>query len=138
MTSTEPTKDEYARALQSVRDVVTKMAINTSHGRRTRLENIVVSLTTRLAEVAQRPDEPDGDVVKFQKRFSGERRLYDFVGCRAANGSWYLSSRDTRHNKPLTWDELLDFVYDHNGSEKTLRVSTGWDYLIPRQDERTT
>jgi hypothetical protein len=125
---------EYERALDALRDVVARGAEAASSSRRARLDAEVVKLTERLARVARRPDEPSGvaPVVKFTKRFATRGTLYDYAGVRGSDGWWYLTSRDgaPAQDRALTWDELLDFVYDRFGSEQTLRVGVEWQMLI--------
>jgi len=116
---------EYEDALDRICDIVIANSEGKSASRRERLRQVVLSLTKSLVEIAQRPDEPDGDVVRFTKRFRGDSKLYDYVAVKAG-GHWYLSCRDRRNDQPLTWDELLDFAYDSYGSQLTLRVAEDW------------
>jgi hypothetical protein len=118
--------DDYQETLDRLHDIVMTNSVGSSEGRRERLASVVSSLTDRLMEIVERPDEPsNSDVVRFTKRFRSDGKRYEYVGVKS-DGRWYLSCRDRRHDKPLTWDELLDFAYDSYGSQLTLKTAAGW------------
>lgn len=118
----------YQRGLGSVVEAVTSaLPPGTSTSRRRRLESQVTALTDELARIAERPDEPTGDVVKFTKRYEAHGKRFSFAARKARDGYWYLTGSQTGR---YSWDGLLDFVYDRYGSEKTLKVASGWTALV--------
>lgn len=122
--------DDYDATLDRLHDIVVANSAGLSAGRQARLADVVLGVTDQLMKIVQRPDEPtNADVVRFTKRFSGDSKLYEYVAVKAGD-HWYLSNRDRRHDKPLTWDELLDFTYDRYGSQLTLRSAAGWFNLF--------
>ncbi len=122
---------EYELALANVSNVVTAaLAPSASRSRQARLREEVLRLTERLTRVAERPDEPIGDAVRFTKRFQGGDP-FTYVAVRAPDGRWYVTGNVT---KSFRWDDLLDFVTSAGDSLTTLDVVTGWRSLVKRDE----
>lgn len=117
---------DYASALADVRQAVLRGAAETSPGRQTRLANAVESLTTRLAKIAGRPDEPTESVVRFTK-FFGFTKRFDYAA-RRVNGQWHITGHQ-RQTSVYSWEDLLDWLDDRWDSIKTLRVASEWREL---------
>lgn len=74
------------------------------------LHYVDMSLFSPFEQVPARPVEPEpGTVLGFTKRYTEDGHGYSFAALSVARLGWYLTGPNYS-GKPLTWDELLDFI----------------------------
>jgi hypothetical protein len=101
-----------------------------------RLEDLNTEIAA-LARLAKRfPDEPPvGAVIRIFKRhdapgvMSPGRTIYTYVATRATPKDWFMTGRNYS-GRPLSWDELIEFI----GDAKVWQAS-GWARIGEDGDE---
>jgi hypothetical protein len=81
------------------------------------LESRRAALLDQLRQVERdieglKPDEPASGLIQFVKRYngSGGSKLYHFAAIRTPEGRWYVTGSTTHSTRPMSWDELLEFI----------------------------
>lgn len=95
----------------------------------------------KLSWLASLPDEPetpedgDGPVIYFRKRFGDAERLehedgYQYAAVRSGD-RWWVTGGRSRRLAGLTWRELLAFIYmgETGATSPVIWIAVGWDKL---------
>jgi hypothetical protein len=100
------------------------------------LEAQIITLSERLADLRNRPEEPfftdDNAVISFQKTFGGDRTFtYCAIRTETAigRGQWWISG-SRRVAQPFSWDELLDFMESGEERRSQIWLATNWDEVV--------
>lgn len=82
----------------------------------------------RLESMPKEPvikDDPT-PVIFFGKTFGGEK-VYTFAAVKATNGNWYVTG--DRSPQDLTWDRLVEWIYQDEPEDPEILVGTKWNNL---------
>lgn len=81
------------------------------------LEKQMNVLASRLVELENRPEEPEGDpcIIFFERSFGGNEKKYTYAGIRVnrtgarySRAKWYLTGYQNLSFS--SWDDLLDWM----------------------------